>query len=393
MSFAALIVAAGRGTRAGAGSPKQYRMLAGQPVLRRTLYAFLTHPRLTQACVVIHPDDRDQYDNALDGIDDARLLTPATGGATRAASVREGLEALASRTEDKHVPELVLVHDAARPFVTHAVIDGVLDALDTVPGAVPTLPVVDALWHGVNGSADKLRPRDGLWRAQTPQGFHFPALLSAHRQVHDETAADDAALARAAGLRVSLTRGCEDNVKLTRSDDFERAESRMNAGSDVRTGNGYDVHRLGDGPDGKTGVILCGITLPHPQILLGHSDADVAMHAITDAIFGALSEGDIGQWFPPSEARWKGADSRVFLEKAVERVTARGGRVTHVDCTIICQEPKIGPHAEAMRRNIAGILGITQDRVSVKATTTERLGFPGRGEGIAAQATATVILG
>ncbi|QDL92895.1 bifunctional 2-C-methyl-D-erythritol 4-phosphate cytidylyltransferase/2-C-methyl-D-erythritol 2,4-cyclodiphosphate synthase [Paroceanicella profunda] len=390
MQFAAIVVAAGRGLRAGGDVPKQYQMLAGMPVLRRTAAMLLAHPVLTHLCVVIHPEDSELCHRALHGLSDPRLMPPVCGGANRADSVRAGLEALVAIRGDlltAPVPGTVLIHDAARPLTPRHVIDAVLDALAIDPGALPALPVVDALWSGSDGLASAPRPREGLWRAQTPQGFRLADILAAHR-AHRGPADDDVAIARAAGLTVAITAGAEENFKITAREDFARAERLLEDKMDIRTGNGFDVHRFRDGP----GVTLCGVHVPHDKALEGHSDADVAMHAVTDALFGALAEGDIGQWFPPSEARWKGAASQIFLEKAAERVAARAGRITHVDCTIICEAPKIGPHAEAMRARLAQILQIEKDRVSVKATTSERLGFTGRGEGIAAMATATVVL-
>ncbi len=386
MQTAGLIVAAGRGTRLGTDLPKQYQQLGGRTVLARTLEAFVGHPRIGAVLTVIHPDDRDLYAEAVATVPgSAILLPPVTGEATRAGSVRRGLEALAA-----HRPERVLIHDAARPFVTGAVIEAVVAALDGAAAACPALPVVDALWRATGGRAEAPVPRGDLWRAQTPQGFRFDAILAAHRD-HDGAAADDVEVARAAGLEVRLVPGDECNFKITTAADLERArqltEEPQGMVSDIRTGNGFDVHRFGPGDH----VMLCGVRVPFEQALVGHSDADVGLHAITDAIFGALAEGDIGQWFPPSEARWKGASSDIFLIKAMERATARGFTVGHIDCTLICEMPKIGPHAAAMRGAIARITGVEPDRISVKATTSERLGFTGRGEGIAAIATATLV--
>ncbi|MEO1539289.1 MAG: bifunctional 2-C-methyl-D-erythritol 4-phosphate cytidylyltransferase/2-C-methyl-D-erythritol 2,4-cyclodiphosphate synthase [Pseudomonadota bacterium] len=385
MRFAGLIVAAGRGTRSGAEKPKQYIDLGGKTVLRRAVEAVLTHPDCSDLTVVIHEEDGESYRNALGGVEDARLRAPVVGGASRSASVRAGLEAIAPSA-----PDLVLIHDGARPFVSPPVISGVIEALETAEGACPALPVVDALWHGDGDLLDRSASREGLWRAQTPQGFRFASILAAHRATEDPLP-DDVAVARAAGLAVARTRGDEANFKITTPEDFARARAHLaqttGASMDIRVGHGYDVHRFADGD----AVTLCGIDIAHPRRLSGHSDADVAMHTITDAIFGALSEGDIGQWFPPSDPQWKGASSDIFLRKAVERVADRGARLTHLDCTIICEVPKIGPHAPAMRARIAEICGIDASRVSIKATTSERLGFTGREEGIAATATATVV--
>ncbi|MCF6272553.1 MAG: bifunctional 2-C-methyl-D-erythritol 4-phosphate cytidylyltransferase/2-C-methyl-D-erythritol 2,4-cyclodiphosphate synthase [Rhodobacteraceae bacterium] len=375
----ALIVAAGRGTRAGAGIlPKQYRMVGGQPVLVRTLRALLAHPAVNDVQVVIHPDDIALYQSAVAGI--TGLRPPVFGGDTRSGSVLKGLEALA-----KDAPDFVLIHDAARPFLPLVVIDDLLNALQSAKGAFPALPVVDALWQGEDGHAVAPGDRDGLYGAQTPQSFHFKAILSAHNNA-TAPADDDVALAVAQGIKVAIVHGSERNYKLTTPADFARAEKET-AKMDIRTGNGFDVHAFTEGD----AVILCGTKVPHSRALLGHSDADVAMHTITDALFGALAEGDIGQWFPPSEAKWKGAASEIFLRKAVERVAMRGFDICNIDCTIICESPKIGPHASAMRAEIARLCGIGVDRVSIKATTSEKLGFTGREEGIAAMATTTLV--
>ncbi|HSF91682.1 MAG TPA: 2-C-methyl-D-erythritol 2,4-cyclodiphosphate synthase, partial [Paracoccaceae bacterium] len=296
-------------------------------------------------------------------------------------SVRLGLEAL-----EFLKPEAVLIHDAARPLVSVDVISGVLAALETNIAAFPVLPVVDALWLQDSGQITTPQPRENLVRAQTPQGFRFAEILAAHREIKTP-AADDVAIARAAGYAVATTQGAEENFKITLPQDFARAEHIIGAQMDIRTGNGFDVHKFGPGEH----VTLCGVQIPFSQGLVGHSDADVPMHTITDAIFGALAEGDIGQWFPPSEAEWKGAASEIFLAKAVERVAARGFTISNIDCTIICELPKIGPHAQTMRAEIARICRLDVDRVSVKATTSEKLGFTGRGEGIASMATATLV--
>jgi 2-C-methyl-D-erythritol 4-phosphate cytidylyltransferase / 2-C-methyl-D-erythritol 2,4-cyclodiphosphate synthase len=387
MRVAGLIVAAGRGTRLGTALPKQYQALGRETVLARAVAAMLAHPGVGRVIVAIHPGDGARYAAATAGLDDARLGPPVPGGATRSASVLAGLEALAA-----WAPEGVLIHDAARPFLGRGVIDRVLAALAEAEGACPALPVVDALWASADGAAVAPVPRDGLMRAQTPQGFRFAAILAAHR-AHRGEAADDVAVARAAGLTVRLVPGEERAFKITTAEDLARARamardaSGEGNGMDVRTGNGFDVHAFGPGE----AVTLCGVRVPHDRGLVGHSDADVGLHAITDAIFGALAEGDIGQWFPPSDPQWKGAASEIFLAKAVERAGARGFRIAHIDCTLVCERPKIGPHAEAMRAAVAGIAGIDADRVSVKATTSERLGFTGREEGIAALATATLV--
>lgn len=381
MRTAALIVAAGRGSRAGGGTPKQYRLLAGQPVLRRTILAMFASDRISDVQVVIHPDDAQLY--AAAAMEDPRLRPPVQGGAERAMSVKLGLEAMA---EDP--PDRVLIHDAARPFVTTEVIERVVDALDDHPGAMAAMPVVDALRRADGALCGDPIDRAGVWRAQTPQGFHYRAILAAHRANADPLAADDAELARAAGLDVKLIESQAENFKITTPDDFDRAERQLAARREMRVGQGYDVHALVPGDR----ITLCGVDIPFEKALSGHSDADVAMHALTDAIFGALAEGDIGQWFPPSEAEWKGADSAIFLRKAMERVSARGGVLTNADITIVCERPKIGPHAQAMRERLADIMAIDVSRISVKATTSERLGFTGRQEGVAATAIVSLSL-
>ena len=374
MTTAAIIVAAGRGLRAGAGLPKQWRPLAGRPVVAYALAAFAGMARV----LVIHPDDRALAESVADGA----LIVE--GGATRAASVRAALEALAGSGVTK-----VLIHDAARPSASPDLIARVVAALDHAKGAAPALPVTDALWTGADGRVTGTRDRNGLFRAQTPQGFAFDAILAAHR-AHAGEAADDVEVARAAGIDVVMVTGDEANQKLTFPGDFIRAEQvlRMTgARMDVRMGNGYDVHAFCAGD----GVWLCGIKVPHHKALLGHSDADVGMHALTDAIYGALAEGDIGQHFPPSDPQWKGADSQIFLKHAADLARTRGFTITSADVTLVCERPKIGPHAVAMRQALAAIMGIDVARVSVKATTSERLGFTGREEGIAALATAVLV--
>ncbi|SEW18174.1 2-C-methyl-D-erythritol 2,4-cyclodiphosphate synthase [Aliiroseovarius sediminilitoris] len=379
MEIAAIIVAAGRGTRAGTCLPKQWCRIAGATVAQRSVAAFQAHPRITRYVLVIHPDD-DALARDIDGV---QLVH---GGSTRDASVRAGLEALVD-----HAPDLVLIHDVARPLVSADVIDGVIGALSSAPGAAPALSVTDALWHGTDGVVTGTRSRDGLFRAQTPQGFHFGPILAAHR-AHPGGAADDVDVARRAGLDVAITMGDENNLKITMPGDFARAERLIRDTAkeqemDIRIGNGFDVHAFEDGDH----VILCGVRIPHGRKLKGHSDADVGMHALTDAIYGALAEGDIGQHFPPSDPQWKGAKSHIFLRHAVDLAKSRGYRLSNADVTLICEQPKIGPHASAMRAALAEIMGLDVDRVSVKATTSERLGFTGRSEGIASLASATLV--
>ncbi|MDV7141692.1 bifunctional 2-C-methyl-D-erythritol 4-phosphate cytidylyltransferase/2-C-methyl-D-erythritol 2,4-cyclodiphosphate synthase [Tropicimonas sp. TH_r6] len=375
--IAAVIVAAGRGSRAGGSVPKQFQRLAGKAILIHTVERFRAHPRVAQVVVVLNPAD-DMLADAILPEDVAR----APGGASRDISVENGLAALG--------PEVthVLIHDGARPLVPQSVIDGVLAALETHPGAAPALAVTDALWRGAGGLVEAPTPRDGLFRAQTPQGFDLAAIRAAHDN-HPGGAADDVEVALAAGLDVAITEGHENNIKVTLPGDFARAEAILSKGQDmdVRLGNGYDVHRFGTGDH----VVLCGVTVPHPRGLQGHSDADVGMHAITDAIYGALAEGDIGQHFPPSDPQWKGAASEIFLRHAVDLAASRGYRIANIDCTLVCEQPKIGPHAQAMRAALSAIMGLEIGRISVKATTSERLGFTGREEGIASIATATLV--
>jgi 2-C-methyl-D-erythritol 4-phosphate cytidylyltransferase/2-C-methyl-D-erythritol 2,4-cyclodiphosphate synthase len=381
MTIYALVVAAGRGTRLGAARPKQYLPLAGRPLLRHTLEALRAHPRIAGIATVIHPDDRALYDEAAAGLD---LLPAVAGGAERQDSVRNGLEALA-----RHRPARVLIHDGARPFVDRATIDRVVAALDGAPGAIAALPVRDTVKRESDGHVAETIERTGLWRASTPQGFHFPAILAAHRAAAGGALTDDAAIAERAGMEVALVEGSEENFKVTTAADLERAERVLAARlGDVRTGQGFDVHAFGPGDT----VWLCGVAVPHGQGLVGHSDADVGLHALTDALLGALGAGDIGMHFPPSDPAWRGAASDRFLRHAADLVAKAGGMVAHVDVTLICERPKVGPHRAAMVARIAEILGVEATRVSVKATTTERLGFTGRGEGIAASAVATIRL-
>jgi len=391
MKHAALIVAGGRGLRAGGGIPKQYQYLGGIPVLRHSLIACLTHDAIGLVQVVIHPDDQALYHEATQGLPSAEKLAVACfGGETRQESTRLGLEALNALPEP---PATVLIHDAARPFLKAAAIDRLLTALGQSPGAILAVPVVDTLKRaaGQDGLIQGGTDRQGLWRAQTPQAFHFGAILEAHQAFRDGTHTDDAAVAEQAGLAVQLVLGEEENFKLTEPGDFARAERQLLLSlGDIRMGQGYDVHAFGDEPDRK--LMLAGIEVPHSRSLAGHSDADVGLHALTDAILGALADGDIGKHFPPSDMRWKNAASDRFLQHAADLVRARGGVIAHLDLTFICEAPKIGPHRDAMRARIAEICRIDISRIAVKATTTEGLGFTGRREGIAAQALATLRL-
>ncbi len=381
MTVAALIVAAGRGERLGARLSKAYVPLAGRPLLTHALERFLAHPGIDAVLAVIDPAHAGHYAEAAAGLG---LAPPAFGGATRQASVLAGLEALAERA-----PARVLIHDAARPFPSAALIDRVLDALATAAGVLPAVAVVDSLrLVDGRGRLDGEAARDNLVRAQTPQGFAYRPILAAHRALAETSFTDDAALARAAGIGVVTVTGDEDNFKVTHPDDMIRAQRLATPAWRWRTGTGFDVHRLVPGRP----CIIGGVTIPAETGLAGHSDADVALHALTDAILGAIAAGDIGHHFPPSDPRWRDADSALFLEEAARLVGAAGGVVEHVDLTVICERPRLGPHRGAIRERIAALLALPPDTVSVKATTTERLGFTGRGEGIAAQAAATVRL-
>ncbi|MFV0382450.1 bifunctional 2-C-methyl-D-erythritol 4-phosphate cytidylyltransferase/2-C-methyl-D-erythritol 2,4-cyclodiphosphate synthase [Paracoccus sp. (in: a-proteobacteria)] len=368
--YAAIVTAAGRGSRAGGGVPKQWRDLAGQSVLAHTLAAFAGFGRVV---LVVHADDMGHAIAQFAG-----SVTIVTGQDTRSASVMAGLTALVGQASH------VLIHDGARPLVPDAVIQRVIDALQGgAVAAAPALPVSDALWRGADGFVTGTHPRDGLFRAQTPQGFRLPEILAAHR-AHPEGADDDVELARRMGHPVAITPGSEDNLKITFPADFARAERLLGQDMDIRLGNGYDVHAFGPGDH----VWLCGVRIAHEAGLVGHSDADVGMHALTDAIYGALAEGDIGRHFPPSDPQWKGADSAIFLRHAADLAREQGFGFGNADVTLICEAPKIGPHAAAMQARLADIMGVDPGRISVKATTSERLGFTGRREGIAAIATA-----
>ncbi len=379
----ALIVAAGRGSRFGAALPKQYAPLAGRAVLRHALEAYCRHPRIDAVQAVIHPDDRALYDKAAEGLG---LPEAVAGGATRQDSVLNGLNALAPGA-----PERVLIHDGARPLIGAETIDRVLDALGQAPGAIAALPVIDTLKRGGDdGRISGTLSRSDLWRAQTPQGFRFAEILGAHEAARDQALTDDAAVAERVGIEVRLVPGAPENIKVTTQEDLMQAERWLSgaASGETRVGQGFDVHRFGPGDH----VMLCGIAVPHGAGLIGHSDADVGLHALTDAILGALGAGDIGTHFPPSDPKWRGADSAAFLRHAAALTAERGGRILQTDVTLICEAPKVGPHRAAMVRRIAELLEIAPERVSVKATTTEGLGFTGRGEGIAAQALATLRL-
>ena len=379
----ALIVAAGRGNRAGQGKPKQYRDMpdgSGGSVLARSIAAFADNEAISRVCVTIHNDDVKLYENSINNCNNLDKLFYVVGGDDRQASVLNGLNALADGQ-----PQRVFIHDAARPFVSKALIARCLDNFADTDGVIPALPVTDTLKKAVNGEIIETVPRDGLYRAQTPQLFDFDKLLDAHKAA-PQGMTDDAAVAEHAGLRVCMIDGEAQNIKLTTEEDFATHSILL-----PRTGSGYDVHRFGDSGSAET-VMLCGVAVPHDCAIIGHSDADIGLHAITDALLGALAEGDIGDHFPPSDAANKNRASTDFLAHALALAAAKQARLTHIDLTLICEAPKIGPHRAAMREKLSALTGLPLSAISVKATTTEGLGFSGRGEGIAAQATATILL-
>ncbi|MBO9508756.1 bifunctional 2-C-methyl-D-erythritol 4-phosphate cytidylyltransferase/2-C-methyl-D-erythritol 2,4-cyclodiphosphate synthase [Thalassospira sp. A3_1] len=391
--IAVVIVAAGSGSRFGDPIPKQYHLLGGKPLLRHCIESFAKLVPLEMIRVIYNPDHRDRYDDAMNGLS---LPEPITGGLTRQQSVLNGLRSL----EDEN-PDYVLIHDAARPGISDDVILRVVNALSEHSGAIPTLPVLDTIKQtGHSGFIEKTIPRAQLHRAQTPQGFHFATILKAHKQFEGLEFTDDAALLEQLGLDVICVEGDIANDKITRPDDMDLAHGRLYTGSNLkkenkkmireefRVGTGFDVHRFAPGDH----CILCGVSVPHTARLDGHSDADVGLHTLTDALLGAIGAGDIGQHFPPSDMKWKGAASDQFVYHAVKLIRERGGRIINADITLICERPKIGPHTKVMREKVSEILGIDVDRVNVKATTTERLGFTGREEGIAAQAVVSIAL-
>lgn len=375
MRVAAILVAAGTGSRFGAAVAKQFMPLLGKPVIRHAAECLARHASLLQPV-----GDAAAIGPALAGL---AYLPPVAGGATRQDSVRAGLEALAAVP-----PDIVLVHDAARPVIPAPTIPALLAALETVAGVIPAVPLADTLKRVERGMITATVPRDGLFRAQTPQAFRFASLLTAHRAASGAPVTDDAALLETLGEAVAIVPGSDDNIKLTYAEDLPRLERIMISQMLPRVGTGFDVHALQVGRR----LVLCGVVIPHDKGLAGHSDADVGIHALCDAIYGALAEGDIGRHFPPSEARWRDADSARFLTHAAARIAARGGILANADVTLICERPRIAPHAAAMAARLAGLLGVAASAVSVKATTTEKLGFTGRGEGIAAQAVATVLV-
>jgi 2-C-methyl-D-erythritol 4-phosphate cytidylyltransferase / 2-C-methyl-D-erythritol 2,4-cyclodiphosphate synthase len=381
---AAILVAAGRGLRAGAGGPKQYRTIGGRTVIHRALAAFAEHPEVAIVQPVVNPDDIAAFNAA---VSDQRYALPVNGGATRQGSVLAGLEALVP-----HQPDIVLIHDAARPFVSAEVISRAIQSANKTGAAIPVVPVTDTIKQvTASGDITATPDRAALRIAQTPQTFKFDVILDAHRRAARERSdfTDDAAIAEWAGLTVTTFEGDVANMKLTTPEDFVREEARLAAAlGDIRTGTGYDVHAFGDGDH----VWLCGLRVPHTKGFLAHSDGDVGLHALVDAVLGALADGDIGSHFPPSDMKWKGASSDQFLKYAIERVIARGGRIANLEVTMICERPKIGPLRDPMRARIAEISGVDISRIAVKATTSERLGFTGREEGIAATASATIRL-
>ena len=373
--IAALIVAAGQGVRSGSDIPKQFAIVAGRPMIAHSHATLTAHRAIDRVLVAIGPGQEDQLERTLGAVPHVE------GGATRRLSVLSGLEALAADP-----PDFVFIHDAARPFVPDAVIDRLIAALERHPGAVPALPVADTLAHGGTNALGEVVPRDGLQRVQTPQAFRFADIIAAHRGWHGDEPTDDAQMLRAAGGVVALVEGDAMLEKITHPADFAAVASRHAATLQSRSASGYDVHRLEAGEE----LWLGGVLIPHDKGLSGHSDADVALHAITDALLGTIAAGDIGTHFPPSDPQWRGADSGQFLQHAASLIAAQGGIIDFIDLTLICEEPKIGPHREAMRTRIAALLLLDLGKISVKATTTERLGFTGRGEGIAAQAIATI---
>lgn len=388
MKIAAVIVAGGSGLRAGGDLPKQYQNVRGKPVIAHTLEAFCSHPEVDLVQPVVGAGHEDLFSAAAEGFP---IEAAAKGGASRQASVKSGLDALSA-----HAPDAVLIHDAARPFVSAQVISDTIKALENADGALPVLPVVDTIKRADGGMIIETINRAELRAAQTPQGFHFRKIMKAHvaaASASEQEFTDDASVAEWAGLDIVIVEGSAKNRKITTAQDILDAQLE-NAGNDgtmlddIRTGTGYDVHAFEEGD----AVILCGVSVPHNRKLKGHSDADVGMHALTDAIYGALADGDIGKHFPPSDPQWKGAASHIFLHHAAERVRKRGGIINHCDITLICEEPKIGPHVDSMRKVLAEIMEMDRERISVKATTSERLGFIGRREGIAALASATIKL-
>jgi 2-C-methyl-D-erythritol 4-phosphate cytidylyltransferase / 2-C-methyl-D-erythritol 2,4-cyclodiphosphate synthase len=389
MSVVAVIVAGGSGLRAGGGLPKQYQLVGGKPVIRWTLEAFLNHPLITRVQTVIGRGHEALFASATEGL--PSLLIPVIGGGSRQDSCREGLEACGRMECSK-----VLIHDAARPFLSPDLISNIINELDHAVAVIPGLPVADTMKYAPSGLIERTVDRASLWFVQTPQGFQFEKILNAHRQALADgmtTFTDDAAVAEYAGMRVQIVAGEQKNRKLTTTHDImeagrEHATHRYEHLPDVRMGQGIDFHVFEKG----NAVTLCGVKIPHTQKLKGHSDADVALHAVTDAILGAIGEADIGQHFPPTDKQWKGAPSSIFIAKAIELLRARGGVLSNVDVTILAEAPRVGPHLAAMKDSLSAMLGIAVDRIGIKATTTEKMGAIGRKEGMSASAVATVRL-
>jgi 2-C-methyl-D-erythritol 4-phosphate cytidylyltransferase/2-C-methyl-D-erythritol 2,4-cyclodiphosphate synthase len=384
----ALLVAAGKSERMPSDIPKPYLSIGQNTILRQSVKTFMTHPGIDGVRVVIRRDHHPMYKQAIAGLS---LFPCVIGGENRQESVLRGLESIAHRK-----PERVLVHDAARPGASHALISRVLESLENHKAVIPTLKVADTVKRIRGGRVSETIEREDLYTVQTPQGFHFRDLLEAHRRFAGVALTDDAAVMERAGIAVAMVEGDTDNFKITTGEDLRRMQAQLVHNTETRVGTGYDVHALqahdSDTPAVKHTITLCGVRIPHTHRLVGHSDADVGMHALVDAILGALGAGDIGTHFPPSDAQWRGADSSRFLLYAYELVANRGGSIAHLDITLICEQPKIAPHREEMIRRLAQILKLSPDRVSIKATTTEKLGFTGRSEGIAAQAVATLQL-
>lgn len=388
MKVAAVVVAGGSGIRAGGELPKQYQMIGGKPIIWWTLKAFVEHPGISWVQPVIGESHEGLFAAAAA---DLAVLPPVSGGATRQGSCRIGVEAL-----EPHAPDMVLIHDAARPFVSAELISHVIAALDREEGVIPALPIVETVKRAPGGIIETTVDRNALWTAQTPQGFRYRAILDAHRSAHmthAENLTDDASIAERAGIAVSVISGRLENRKITTAEDVTQADrllrqASMTSLNDIRTGQGIDIHAFAPGDH----VTLCGIDIPHSARLDGHSDADVALHALTDALLGAIGEGDIGHHFPPSDPQWKGAPSSIFVKKAVHLIGKRGGMIANADLTILCEEPRIGPHVAQMKAFLSELLDIAADRISIKATTTERLGYIGRREGVQAHASVLVRL-
>ena len=378
---AAIIVAAGRGQRLGGAIPKQYLEVGGVPILRHTVDVFLKHSGIDYIQIIIHPDDQELYEAAVGDLD---LPKPIYGGDTRQQSVLNGLEAIGDQ-----MPEYVFIHDAARPFLDHSIINNLIKVVDVSGAVIPALKVTDTIKYMGTDKINSTLDRNYLYRAQTPQAFRYKAIFMAHRRFENENMTDDSAIAEKSGLQVRIIEGSEKNFKITTSEDLMKAEMMMGKTyTDIRTGYGVDVHAIEKGDH----VILGGIKIPHTHSLKGHSDADVALHALTDALLGAMALGDIGDHFPPTDKKWKGASSDIFLKHAADLVYQQEGVIAHIDLTIICEAPKIGPHRDKIRDKISEIIDLDIARISVKATTTEKLGFTGKGEGIMAQAIATIRL-